>query len=139
MNKEKIFYLIGMILGLLVIMMGVILIFTPAKAYSTTTVKSVTFGGDYYTEEYKATKAAVSNAAAIANNIRELGEKLALYVGLAFITAGTFIDLHYAKKFFCMPVSVSAAPQVNISTGVPGAAPSQEEAAVKTEEQLPNI
>ena len=120
MKKEKTINLIGMILGLAVIVLGIVLIFTPAKTYSANSVKSITFGADFYTEEYNATKVAAGNAAVTANNIRELGKKVALYVGLAFVIAGAVIELEYSKKYFCCAAACKkSAPAHPVSAPAP--------------------
>lgn len=86
--------------GWIYVLLGIAMIFygwyvqgNPAESYSTTTTDYASFGGDFYTYEYKATRAAASNAATTANNIRELGIKQAEYVGIGFIFAGILVLL----------------------------------------------
>ena len=103
LTNEKYWNLAGVALGLLVIIMGIVFMCTPADSYSTRSADNVTFGGDFYTYQYEATRYAVSNTAITANNIRELGGKIALYAGFGFIVCGALIVLSYGKKLaLCM-------------------------------------
>jgi len=113
---KKIWNLVGAIVGVIVIIMGIAFIFTPADTFSTESVKDASFGADFYTYEYQATQAAAHNTAVTANNMRELGEKLALYAGMAFVVAGLLITLHFLKEMTSEP---KAAPQaVLVQPGV---------------------
>ena len=98
MKKEKSYNLMGIIVGIIIIIAGILIMFTPADSYTTRSVKSYTFGADYYTEQYAATEAVVGNTAVTANNLRELGAKLAQYVGLAFVFSGILVCIEYGKK-----------------------------------------
>ena len=103
LTNEKYWNLAGVVLGLVVIIMGIVFMFTPADSYSTRSADDVSFGADYYTYQYEATRYAVSNTAITANNIRELGGKIALYAGFGFIVCGALIMLSYGKKLaLCM-------------------------------------
>lgn len=138
---KKIWNMIGAAVGVIVFIMGIIFAFTPANSYSTDTADSATFGADFYTYQYKATKIAAQNTAVTANNIREVGEKLALYAGMAFAVAGCLITIHFLKELSSEPKAVpqamqpvaavpqpvqpvQAAPQVVVA---PAAAPAEEE------------
>ena len=46
MKKEKTFHMVGAVLGLAMIVIGVILIFTPAPSYKTVSVDTAVFGSD---------------------------------------------------------------------------------------------
>ena len=100
MKKERTWNLIGFVAGLILIVVGIVYIATPADHYSTSTTDSATFGADFYTYEYRATRAAASNAAVAANNLRELGGKLALYNGTLFMVLGLGFALHFGKLVF---------------------------------------
>ena len=100
MKKRNVFNLVGIVISVAAIIVGIIIIFSPAESYSTKSVDYAAFGGDYYTEEYAATRAAVGNTAVTANNIRELGGKLALYVGLMFVFGGAYAGVLFTKWFF---------------------------------------
>lgn len=102
MKRQKYWNLAGFILGIAVIIVGICFIFTPAEHYSTTSVEDTSFGGDFYTYEYAATRAAARNAAITANNIRELSAKLALYNGTFLIALGVLMVLYYGKQYFCV-------------------------------------
>ncbi len=98
MKREKAWNLIGVAIGVIIIITGILFCATPADSFSTTSVDTASFGGDFYTYEYKATRAAANNAAVAANNLRELSKKTANYVGCGFIFAGLLVTLEYAKK-----------------------------------------
>ena len=99
--REKTWSLIGMAVGLIVILIGFVFMATPADSYTTESTDYASFGADYYTYEYDATRAAASNAAVTANNLRELSSKLALYSGMFFVVLGVLIVLPNAKRYFC--------------------------------------
>lgn len=101
MKKEKIFSLLGILLGIAIIIAGISIMKNPAETWLTDSVDSYRFGADFYTEQYAATKAAAHNAAVTARNIDSLGEKLAQYVGLAFIFSGALVCLTYGKSYVC--------------------------------------
>lgn len=105
----KIWNILGLILGFAVVVMGIVLIFTPAHSFSASSADYASFGADFYSYQYDATRIAAGNAAVTANNIRELGGKLALYAGLAFVITGLLIVLHYAK---CLATAPRAAAPV---------------------------
>ena len=109
MKKERTWNLIGFVAGLILIVVGIVYIATPADHYYTSTTDSATFGADFYTYEYRATRAAADNAAVAANNLRELGGKLALYNGTLFMVLGLGFALHYGKLVF-VEKEVPAAP-----------------------------
>lgn len=119
MKNEKIFNFIGFALGFIIIIVGIVLIFNPAHSYSTESVSYCSFGGDFYTEQYAATKAAVSNTAVTANNIRDLGEKLALYFGLTFVITGSLVSLAYGKLLFCTSTKTESITQPNNKDNIP--------------------
>lgn len=106
MKKEKMFNLIGIILGIAIIIAGISIMKNPAETWSTSSVDSYRFGADFYTEQYAATRAAAHNAAATARNIDSLGEKLAQYAGLAFIFSGALVCLTYGKNYVCSSASL---------------------------------
>lgn len=110
LSSEKTWNLIGVILGLAVIVVGLVFMFTPAHSYSTNSTDYATFGADYYTYQYSATRTVASNAAVTANNLRELGEKLAVYAGTFFMILGALISLNYGKKLLVCEAPAAAAP-----------------------------
>jgi len=101
MKKEETFNIMGVIVGIIIIVAGCYVILNPAETYSTSPLNSYTFGADFYTEQYAATKTAAGNAAVAANNLRELGGKLALYYGMTFVFSGILVCLSYGKKLAC--------------------------------------
>ncbi|MCI9188133.1 MAG: hypothetical protein HFH84_00615 [Lachnospiraceae bacterium] len=100
MKKEKSWNIIGLIFGIVVICIGIIFINSPAESFWTESAKDCAFGADYYTEQYNATRIAASNIAITASNIRELGEKIALYSGMMLIIVGVLLILFYGKRVF---------------------------------------
>lgn len=155
MKVKDLLNLAGAFVGIVMIIFGVIFIATPADSYSTKTTDYASFGADFYTYEYDATRAAATNAAVTANNLRELGEKVALYAGFAFIFSGLFAVLHFAKQLaevdfvaalglkkkeaapvFAQPVVAVAASAVAPET-VEEAAPAAEQPAEAAEEAAP--
>ena len=97
-NPAKIFNIIGIVIGIVIIIFGFNFIGSPAESYSTDRAESVKFGGDFYTYQYEATRIVAGNTAVTANNIRELGEKLSEYAGMFFIFGGALVVLHYSKE-----------------------------------------
>lgn len=98
MKKKNGWNVIGLIVGIAMILMGIVFASSSPDSYSTESADHVSFGGDFYTYEYDATRIAARNAAATANNIRELGETVSLYCGMAFVFAGLLVVVSYAKK-----------------------------------------
>ncbi|MBQ3049381.1 MAG: hypothetical protein IJC94_05445 [Oscillospiraceae bacterium] len=128
MTKGKGFNVVGVLLGIAVVIWGIVFMFTPADHYSTYSSKSASFGADYYTYQYEATVDAVHNTAVTANNIRDIGRKLAVYSGSAFVVGGLLIVLHYGK---CLAVCSASAEDAKKEAPAPLHTP---EAAAITEE-----
>ena len=99
-RSTKFWNTVGIVAGIAVIILGIVLASLPLTTFSTVSSEDVSFGGDFYTYQYKATRNAAINAAVTANNLREIGRMLSLYMGLAFVVAGVIITLVYLKKFF---------------------------------------
>ncbi len=97
MNAKKGLNMLGVLIGIAVIVFGVLCIANPADSYSTNSSEYASFGADFYTYQYQATTDAVRNTAVTANNIRELGEMIATYAGVAFIVAGLLIMIYFSK------------------------------------------
>lgn len=108
MEVKKIINIIGALLGIVIVITGIVFVSNPALSFYTESADDVSFGGDFYTYQYKATKEAVHNTAVTANNIRELGEKIAGYAGTAFIFGGILCIIHFAKEFACCCVEAPA-------------------------------
>lgn len=108
--KKKMWDLFGIGIGIAAVIAGLVFLFTPADSFSTSSTRSAAFGVDFYTEEYEATRNAANNAAVTANNLRELSEKLAQYVGTAFLISGLLITVHYGKRLVPEPVTPPSAP-----------------------------
>lgn len=100
LKKESFWNLIGCILGVVVFLVGVVICVTPPDSYSTSSTDYATFGADFYTYQYEATRAVASNAAVTANNLREMGHAQAHYAGVLFMVIGLLTTISYGKKYF---------------------------------------
>lgn len=98
--KSKVWNWLGFFVGIFTIVVGIGFLSSPPDSYYTSTADSATFGADYYTYQYDATRIAASNSAATAKNIREVGIALSRYAGFFFIIAGMLILIHYGKACF---------------------------------------
>ena len=98
MKKEKTWAVIGLLLGIIVVVVGVVFMATPAAEYGTNTPEYASFGADYYTYQYDATRDAAINIAVVAENLRAMSAKLALYAGFGFVVAGLLLCMHYGQK-----------------------------------------
>ncbi len=129
MKREKIWHIFGVILGVATILIGVYFACTPAwSGISTTITKDdntfgisgysgvpddTSFGGDYYTYEYGATRSAAITAHLMKKTIDNMCEKMALYVGSAFILVGLLLILNESRKLFCNPKNANKAIEVD--------------------------
>ena len=98
MRKEKTWAVIGLLLGIAVVVVGIVFMATPAAEYGTNTPEYASFGADYYTYQYDATRDAAINVGVVADNLRAMSEKLALYAGFGFVVLGLLLCLHYGQK-----------------------------------------
>lgn len=113
LKKKRTWDLIGMVLGLVILIAGIVFAATPPQAYSTDSTDYASFGGDFYTYQYKATRVVAGNTAVTANNLREIGEAQAKYFGVLFMAAGALTMVSYGKKFFVedAPEAAAAVPE----------------------------
>lgn len=98
LKKEKTWNVLGLIVGIVIMIMGIVFISTPADSYIARYADSVSFGGDYYTYQYEVTEIAANNVAKVVGILNYMAAKNALYSGCLFIAAGILVSLHYAKK-----------------------------------------
>ena len=131
MDKKRIFNIAGAAIGLIAVLMGIIIIFCPADSYTTFRPDDVSFGADYYTYEYEATRYAALNAGITANNLRELGQSIAFYAGAAFVIAGLLILVNYLGKLLCVE---EATPVIAEATPIAEALPEEVIPTVEAEE-----
>ena len=131
-KRKNIWDLLGVVVGLALVLAGIVFLATPAETYSTRSTDVASFGADFYTYQYDATRAAAQNAGATANNLRELGGKLATYSGTFFLAAGALTIIHYGRR--CFAVGAPAAPEAPV---VPGDAPEVEAEAVQPAASAP--
>lgn len=106
MNHKKltlIFNIIGLVLGLVVVIVGVFLPqnydFNFDGAY-TFGSDGTTFGSDFYTYEYNATRTISKNTASAALAMEDINENINQYASFTFVLAGLLIMLTYVKKIF---------------------------------------
>lgn len=99
-KRENFWNLIGCVLGVIILLVGVVFCVTPPDSYYTTSTDYATFGADYYTYQYDATRAVASNAAVTANNLREIGHAQARYIGVLLMVIGALTVVSYGKKYF---------------------------------------
>ncbi len=101
MLKNKRFWdFVGAILGIIIIVVGIVFMASPPRAFETESTEYASFGADFYTYQYDATRAAATNSAVTANNLREIGSAQAKYFGFLFIVIGALTTLNYGKKYF---------------------------------------
>lgn len=128
-SQKKTWNLIGMLVGSAILICGIIFAANPPETYSTDGTDYATFGGDFYTYEYDATRVAARNAAVTANNIRELGSFLAHGLGAALIAAGALTIVCYGKKFCTETAAVQKEdipePKTEAPAGMPLEAPEE--------------
>ena len=129
MRNERFWNVLGLILGVVVILVGVVFMATPAQEYGTSSPDYASFGADFYSYQYDATRIAANNVEAVADGLRELSAKLALYAGFGFVVAGAVLCLNNGKKLAM--AAKEAAPAV-ISYEIP--AEQTEEEAQPAEE-----
>lgn len=99
-KRKNIWDVLGFVVGLALVLAGIVFLATPAETYSTHSPDMASFGADFYTYQYDATRDAALNAAVTANNLRELGGKLAVYSGTFFLAAGALTAIHYGRRCF---------------------------------------
>lgn len=102
--------MIGVIIGIVMIVLGIVFCAVPADSSYTDYAEYASFGGDFYTYQYEATRIAAHNAADTANNVEAVGGMLALYAGAAFIFAGLLVALAYLKLYFTEDGGLQEAP-----------------------------
>ena len=139
--KRTIFNVLSLIVGIAMIIVGTNFNSDPASVCVTSSPSSYTFGADYYTEQYGATRIVANNISATVRTIGNLSEKLANYVGFAFIFAGILVCLSSLKKLVVEfePAKPSAMPEAPIPAEPtdPTAAPEVPEST--STDNMPNL
>ena len=113
MKKERTWNLAAMALGVFIIIIGIVFMFSSPKSASTDYPQVCEFGADFYTEQYAATRDVAYNTAAVARNIHALSGRISVCFGLMFIMAGLLVDIHYGKILFCVPAENAQAEPLN--------------------------
>ena len=98
MRSRMTYSLIGLITGIITIVVGVVFLVNPPDFSTTKSVDRLTFGADFYTEEYSATKVAGDNVAVVADNLEIIAKTNAKYAGTFFIVSGFVLFLLYGEK-----------------------------------------
>ena len=137
MQKKKTLDIIGILLGLCILIVGIIFLIVPPDSYITESVAPISFGADYYTEQYNAHRAVVTNTSVTAGNLRAIGQAQAIYFGFFFIIIGALTILHYCKSYFTYDCIVSTFPE-NSQKAEQGikCPPPAEEAGLKIKKQF---
>lgn len=102
-RKQNIFPLLGMLIGVIAIIMGLVFLSEFTDNYGS--LSSVTFGGDFYTEIHKVTRAA-------ANRVGDLADMLGTAIAWVFILGGAIDICAFGSK-------LKAAPQEGKEETVP--------------------
>ena len=100
LQSKKTWNLIGMALGIAILVTGLILIFALPISTNWDYADYASFGADFYTYQYKATKVVASNTAQISRGLENLSEAIATAFGVLLIAVGALTSLNYGKKFF---------------------------------------
>lgn len=102
LRDKKIWNFLGMAIGLALIIAGIVLMSNPPASSGTRDTDYATFGGDFYTYEYDATRSAARNAEATAVNVIRVGKFIAKATGIAMMAAGALVMVHYGKDTFVL-------------------------------------
>ena len=100
LRKKKTWDLIGMSLGLAIIILGLTLMFTLPISTNWDYADYASFGADFYTYQYKATKIVAANTARISSGLEDLSAEISTAFGFLMIAIGALTSLKYGKKFF---------------------------------------
>ncbi|MDO4893695.1 MAG: hypothetical protein Q3989_10380 [Eubacteriales bacterium] len=143
MKREIPFCVIGILLGIAILIAGIWIMNNPPSYDSTVSTKTAIFGADYYTEQFAATKNAADNAAAAAYNIKELGKRLSVFIGLGFIFAGLVVALQNAKRIAACSGTIPVMLADNIISQTPKAASdtanSEQQSNPEFSDELPDL
>ena len=110
--KENIWNWMGFAVGIVIFIAGIVFYLTPPESYHASSADKVSFGADFYSYQYEATRIVASNTAVTANNIRELGAAISQYAGFFFIAMGLLTVIHYGKVCFVKEVPAVEAAEV---------------------------
>ena len=110
-KKEQIFFIIGILIGVLAIVFGIVICATDSYA-GRVVDSSIKFGADYYTESYRAMAVAANNV----RNLSEIAQIATNALGYLLIVAGLLIAFVFLKKLVCGKKCVHAAPQAEQTT-----------------------
>lgn len=121
MKNKKSWDMIGIILGIVILILGIVFMVSPPDTYKTNSADSASFGGDYYTYQYEATKIVAGNTAVTANNLREMGETQAKQFGVLLMVIGALTFVNYGKKYFTENVTEAVPAAVTPVVTIPAA------------------
>ena len=139
--KRAIFNVLSLIVGIAMIIVGVNFNSNPASEGVTYSPSSYTFGADYYTEQYGATRIVANNISATVRTIGNLSVELAHYVGFTFIFAGILVCISSLKKLVVEfePAKPSAMPEAPIATEPTNPTAAHEAPESTSTDNMPNL
>lgn len=106
LKKEKVFYLVGLGIGAIMIIVGFCLLVGGVDGHNVQGyIESYSFGADFYTEQYNATRLAAVNAAAIAYYVEDVINVLNKCFGWMFIFSGALVCLANVKHIIFRAVN----------------------------------
>lgn len=80
------------------IIAGVVILLYQPKFYGTDAPSSTSFGADYYTYQYRATRVAAANISSAVATLRGIESILLKLGGLFFMVAGALIFIRFGKR-----------------------------------------
>lgn len=136
LRDKKIWNFLGMAIGLALIIAGIVLMSNPPASSGTRDTDYATFGGDFYTYEYDATRSVARNAEATAVNVIRLGEFIAKATGIAMMAAGALVIVHYGKDTFVVEKTSAGTETADLSEDKKEAQQSQESIVSEMEPEV---
>ena len=92
-RNSAILCLLAVVTGLAMLITGIVFLSGFGSYYSTDSITSTSFGADFYTYEFRATRIAAQNAAATAHYVRDMAQLVARCAGAALIFGGILVIL----------------------------------------------
>lgn len=98
--KGKLWNWLGFLLGVVTIIAGVVFLLYEPEFYETGTPSYSSFGADFYTYQYRATRTAAANISSAVATLRGIESILLKLGGLSFMVAGALIVIRFGKRCF---------------------------------------
>lgn len=96
---KKVFSLIGIVIGIAIIIFGIRLASINIYGYSGSYTSSYTFGADYYTEQYAATRNTANNLDNFAEYAERVVEKTMPCIGVIVALFGAAVSCFFGCRF----------------------------------------